>query len=741
MRRPVARDLVDVVLVGGGHAHIQVLRDFAMRPPPGVRLTVVVDTPIAVYSGMVPGFVAGQYERSELEIDVVPLARLAGARVLLAPASAIDPAARRVELAGRPAIPFDLVSLDIGSTVVGLDTPGVAEHCLPTRPIGEFVRTVEDRVARASGAGPVRVAVVGAGAGGVELAFALSERLRSASLDCEVSLVEAGPRILQGYAERLAARVHARATEKGVRVLLHSVVSGVGPGHLLIGGERVAADLVLWVAGAAPNLSFDPAGLPVDERGFISIRETLQIDGLEGAFAVGDCATLTTAPWVPRAGVYAVRQGPVLADNLRRAVSGAALRSYRPQRDFLTLLNLGDGTAIGTKWGRVFAGARAFRLKDRIDRRFMEKFQVLDPAGRVTPEFHLEARMRAEMDVLCGGCAAKLGQSELERVLERLGVRDLSAGVEVGVGDDAAVVHALDGTRIVSSIDQFRAITDDPWLTGRVGAVNAASDVLAKGVAPRYAQAVIALPEAVSVADREELLFQVMDGARTAFDELGVDVIGGHTTTASELMVGFHVEGYAGDSENLLTLDRLGPDQTLVLTKALGTGALFRADMQGRARGTWLASAIDSMLLANAGALPIARDFGATAATDVTGFGLAQHVATMLRASDLAAEIDVGSLPALPGVAELLSAGLRSTFHDENARAARGMDFGPGTADHPLAPLLFDPQTSGGLVFGVPGDDADDAVAALRAVGYSDAAAIGSTKLFSGVRLEVVVGR
>ncbi|MGH7401159.1 MAG: FAD-dependent oxidoreductase, partial [Candidatus Rokuibacteriota bacterium] len=194
MRSPSAPGLRhDLVLVGGGHAHIQVLERWAMAPVPGARLTLVVDRPIAVYSGMVPGFVAGQYSREDLEIDVRPLALRAGARCIIAPAIGLDTSARRLALEGRPPIAYDTVSFDVGSTVGGLDLPGVRDHAVPTRPIGRFVRRVDEVLTAAEGRDTFHVVVVGAGAGGVEVAFALAARLRrERSGRVEVRLLEAG---------------------------------------------------------------------------------------------------------------------------------------------------------------------------------------------------------------------------------------------------------------------------------------------------------------------------------------------------------------------------------------------------------------------------------------------------------------------------------------------------------------------------------------------------------------------
>ncbi len=750
MSRANPRPVTELILVGGGHTHVQVLKSFAMQPPPGVRTTVVVDTPIAVYSGMVPGFVAGQYRAEELEIDVLPLARLAGARVVIARATEVDAAARRLAVEGRASLAYNAISFDIGSTVAGLQVPGVADHALPTRPIGRFVTAAGDRIHRLEderaedGPSDVRVVVVGAGAGGVELAFTLHARLKAGGNEPRVTLVEGGARILPGYSAGLAERVERAAVARGIEILTDRTVSEVQPDRVVTEDSVLPSDLTVWVAGSAPHTFFRDSGLPIDEAGFVRTRSTLQVEGFDEIFAAGDCARLIEYPWVPRAGVYAVRQGPVLLDNLRRFVSGASkLRSYRPQSDFLTLLNLGDGTAIGSKRGLQFSGPWVFRLKDRIDRRFMRRFQMLDMGDEVTSDFAGLAEMRANMDVQCGGCAAKLGQDALERALGRLEPRDTPPWVELSIaeGDDAAAYRTPGGTRVVSSVDQFGPFTDDPFLVGRVGAVNAASDVFAKGVAPRLAQAIIALPTGESSARREELLYQVLSGARSAFDEMGVELVGGHTTSTAELLVGFQIEGFAEPDETLLVLRALEPGRTLILTKPLGTGVLFHADMKGRARGRWFQAAVTSMVMPNGRAAEIARTFGATAMTDITGFGLARHLGGLLNASDRAAVIDLAALPILPGVSRLLASGFRSTAHAENADAVRGISFDPETREHENVPLLFDPQTSGGLLFGVAPELEGEVVEALATAGYPAATAIGSTKLFSDVRLQVTIGR
>ncbi|HEX4952147.1 MAG TPA: selenide, water dikinase SelD [Thermoanaerobaculia bacterium] len=732
----------DLVLVGGGHSHIQVLRRWAMEPVPGVRLTLVVDQPVAVYSGMVPGFVAGQYSAEQLEIDVRPLAMRAGARTIVAAMTGLDADARRLHLAGRPALPYDTASFDVGSTVAGLELPGVAEHALATRPIGRFVRRLDAALARLADRPAPRIVVVGAGAGGTELAFALDARLRrQAGREPRVLLLETGPSILPGYAPAGIRKVEAAAARRGIAIRCGTKVASVtAEAVLLEGGERLPADLVVWVAGAASLPIFAGSGLDLDPQGFVRVGPTLQSPGRPEVFAVGDCASWTAGRPLPKAGVYAVRQGPVLAENLRARLTGFALRPYRPQRDFLSLLNLGDGTAIGGKWGRAVEGPWVFRLKDAIDLRFMRRFQVLDAEGEVTAEFAGATMPAGEM--LCGGCAAKVGESSLTRALSRLEVvHDPAVVMGLAVPDDAAAVESPRGDVVTVTVDSFRAFADDPFLVGNVAAVNAASDLWAKGVAPRFALA------QVNVAERdpdraEETLYQVMAGARAAFDPEGITLVGGHTTIGPELTVGFALFGFAPSEQSLLRISGLVTGDLLVLTKALGTGVLLQGDMRGLARGTWVETAVASMRRSNAAASKVVIRLGSRAATDVTGFGLAGHLGEMLRASGVSARLELGAVPLLPGVASLLARGLRSTAHPENVKARRAIRVAPEARERPELDALFDPQTSGGLLFGVAPERAEEAVASLRAGGDGAAAVIGEVlpARADGALFEVVLG-
>ena len=360
-----------LVLVGGGHAHVEVLRQLAHDPIAGLATCVIADRRHAIYSGMVPGFAAGQYTASEIEVDVAALAAQAGAEWIEARACEIDAEHQRISLVGHSAVDYDIGSLDVGSTVAGLDTPGVRAHALASRPIAELVERV-NRLRRAPEPN-LGLVVVGGGAAGVELAFCLRERLRAADGSApRTRLIEAGPHILAGASAALRRTVERAAQRAGIELRCNARVAAVDAGGVdLVDGARVAGAAVVWVTGAAPHPFVQQSRLPLDDTGFVRVEPTLAVSERPNLFAVGDCASV---PGAAKAGVYAVRQGPVLAANLRALHTKGPLETYTPQRDFLRLLNLGDGSAIAAKWGLALRGDFALRWKDRIDRRWMARY-------------------------------------------------------------------------------------------------------------------------------------------------------------------------------------------------------------------------------------------------------------------------------------------------------------------------------------------------------------------------------
>ncbi|MGE4049357.1 MAG: selenide, water dikinase SelD, partial [Acetobacteraceae bacterium] len=424
-------------------------------------------------------------------------------------------------------------------------------------------------------------------------------------------------------------------------------------------------------------------------------------------FAAGDCATLEGNPR-PKAGVWAVRAGAPLADNLRAAAMHRPLKPWRPQKDALVILGLGDGRAVAWRNGIAVSGGWVWRWKDWIDRRWMRMYQQM----RMAPDPADPMR--------CGGCGAKVGAEVLAGALASLPQAanpDLLIGLDEP--DDAAVLAPPPGQVLVQSVDHFRAFLDDPYVFGQVAAAHALSDLHAMGARPWTALAVAAIPYAAGAKMRAELS-AMLQGATEVLAADGCTLVGGHSGEAEEASLGFAVTGLASP-DHLLRKSGLRPGDILILTKPLGTGLVLAGHMRGLARAAWLQAAIESMCTSNAAAARILRSHGVTACTDVTGFGLAGHLGEMLRASRVAASLWPETIPALPGALDLAVSGVESTLAAENRRALATADFGVVTA------LMIDPQTSGGLLAGIAADRAEACLAALADAGVP-ATAIGAVE-------------
>lgn len=347
-----------LLLVGAGHAHLEILRRQALEPLP-VELTVVTLDRLQIYSGMVPGFLRGTYAQEEIAADVARLTARAGGRLVLGKAVAVDPGGRIVRLESGEEVPYDLASFAVGSNTAGIDAPQVA-GAQGVKPMHR-VLALRERLRSESS-----VAVVGGGAAGVEVALA-----------CQAPKVWLLDRkqLLASYPERFRRRALALLAARGIETRVGQPVAKVEADRLeLADGSEIPADLTIWLTGAVAWPLFQSSGLPLDGRGFLLIDDSLRSLGDPRIFAAGDCGTLDAYPETPKAGVYAVREAPILWESLRAAVLGTAPPRYRPQGSFLSILNTADGRALLHFHGFVSHSRWAWRLKDWIDRRFLAQY-------------------------------------------------------------------------------------------------------------------------------------------------------------------------------------------------------------------------------------------------------------------------------------------------------------------------------------------------------------------------------
>ncbi|WP_418591821.1 selenide, water dikinase SelD [Ponticoccus sp. (in: a-proteobacteria)] len=702
---PATRDLV---LIGGGHTHALVLRKWGMAPLPGARLTLVNPAPTTPYSGMLPGYLAGHYRRDALEIDLVRLARFAGARLILGRAEGIDLAGGHVKVPGRPDVAFDVLSVDIGVTSDLPDLPGFADHAVAAKPLAPFARAWSRYL---QGTGPASVAVIGGGIAGAEIALALTHALRARGRTPRVHLVERHT-ILSGLHAGQASGLRAALQAAGIEVHEQTEAARIDAEGVLTNRGRIEAGFVCAAAGARAQPWLARSGLSTTE-GFLDIAADLRCSDPR-VFAAGDCAHMVETPR-PKAGVYAVRQAPVLFDNLRATLSGqTALRRYRPQGDYLKLISLGRKSAIGGRFGLTVSGPWVWRWKDRIDRRFMDRFHALPamPAPDL-PRHHSAGLVEALGDKpLCGGCGAKLGQSVLAQATGPGGLP----------GDDAAIL-TIGGETTVMSTDHLREMVRDPVTMARIAAHHALGDILAMGAQPVSATATVILPR-LSPELASRTLAELMQAARAVLAEAGAEIVGGHSSQGSELTVGFTLLGRC--ARRPITLAGAQPGDRLILTKPLGSGVVMAAEMAGEAPGAAAAEALELMTQSQLRAATLLG--AARAMTDVTGFGLLGHLRNICLNSGTGAWIRLDRVPLMPGALALAERGVHSSLLAENRLAF------PDLPRSPAHDLLLDPQTAGGLLAAVP--ETAGLIEALRAAGYR-AEEIGEVTAASG-RIEVV---
>jgi len=439
---PVIKDLV---LIGGGHSHLSVLKYFAMNPVPGLRLTLITRDLHTPYSGMLPGYIAGHYQYDEAHIDLRPLAQFAQARIYHAEVNDIDFANNNVICNGRPPIHFDFISINIGSKPGTLHIPGADNFAMPVKPIDRFLIQWDQLVDKITNAeSDFHLAVVGGGAGGVEMALATQHRLqqllkqRDRSNDflpqdllkldlLKLDLYCDSDHILPSHNKQVQKRFSRILQQRNIKTHTNHRIREVQQSYLINdNGEQYPADAVIWVTNASAPTWLANTGLDVDAEGFITVNDCLQSTSHENVFAAGDIAAVLNHPR-PKSGVFAVRQGPPLARNLARAVQNEQLKPFSPQKNFLGLISTGDKYAVASHSNWSLEGAWLWKIKDWIDRRFMDNFNVLPEMEQESvPQFNQAMADKKTLHEIssiamrCGGCGAKVGSTVLSRVVNRL---------------------------------------------------------------------------------------------------------------------------------------------------------------------------------------------------------------------------------------------------------------------------------------------------------------------------------
>lgn len=721
---PYVRDLV---LLGAGHANVQVLRYYGMYPQPGIRVTVVAREPHSPYSGMLPGYVYGRYSWEEIHIDLAKLTTYANARLIAAEALRVNPEQNVISFEARPDLRYDCLAINTGGE------PGIKyrhlNHVVPVKPIGKFTKNWERILTTIDPTKQRNLTIVGGGPGSVEVALAIRELHGNAFA---ITLVTADPFILAQHNRGVRRITEKELARSDIEYRINYSVSDIDNTHVTSeNGDRIKADLVLWVAGVEAPSWISESGFDVDRNGFIKVDRNLRSLSHNNVFAAGDMVCLVGQER-PKSGVYAVRAGPILSQNTHRFLAKRRLKKYNAQRLALAILRLPDNQALASKGPLCLKSKLISVWKHRIDVKFMQRFERFP---MVKPAFLQRKRFKASKELAtsmrCGGCGSKLGANLLDRVLKRLGTAE-NREYLTGIGDDSAIVEVRTES-IAATCDQFRSMVTDPYRFGRISANHALNDLYAMGSEPSIALAMVTIPLMNSTL-MEEDLYQTLAGALYAFRQANVQLVGGHSAEGPELAIGFAVIG-SSPTKPFFKSNML-PGQDLILTKPLGTGLILAGNMHRKTRAMDLVNCIEIMEQSNAEAASIFANCEASVMTDVTGFGLLGHVAELSLHSSVRTHLNLSKIPLMSGVKELVSANIRSSLHDSNQQVLPKYDIAAEIKTLELVPLL-DPQTCGGLIAAVPKNRTGECLAALRKTGYTNASIVGST-FDSGISRVVV---
>ena len=731
----VSRPQIDLVLIGGGHAHVSVLRSFGMKPEAGLRITVISDVLDAPYSGMLPGYVEGVWSYDDMHINLPRLCQFAGARLICGSVNDVDLAEQRIEIEDAAPVRYDLLSINSGAQPDLEAIAGAGQHAIAVKPISHFIKKLPEHINN-----DTQISIIGGGAAGVELALAFRTRYHSQGLTPDIAIINRQNRLMPSAPKTVSGWLDNICTNRNIS-LYHDceVTKLTKTGINTKDGQHIASDIHFLVTAVKPASWIRQMDTSHDESGFLQTRPTLQLLDYDTVFAAGDVAQIANNER-PKAGVFAVRAGPVLARNIRALLAGSRLYHYRPQQRYLALVGLGNKQAIAIR-GKFSAKAGwLWTLKCWIDKRFMDKFNAL-PQLSVNevnyPKYISDLQPESTASILyCAGCGSKAGSEILSRTISEARQIAIGCGAEPSYLpdpenlSDSAETALPENTTIIQSIDTLSQHISDPFLFGRIAALHAMSDIFVSGGTMLNAMAHMVAKRG-SLALQQRDLTAMLAGAMVECATHSCTLSGGHSVAGEEASFGLSVTGTISEqAKTCLSAPKMaGQHYHLILTKPIGIGVILAAQMKAGAPGFAISAAIKTMLESNALPARLLLESGAIGMTDVTGFGLAGHGRQLLAQKQFSGAIlYLDDVPVIEGALALSRNGIASSLFPQN-KAAQSFEIDhAGIVDKALLfviDLLFDPQTSGGVLALVPENRVETCLSSLHAGGVVSARSVG----------------
>ena len=692
----------DLVLIGGGHSHLSVLMKLSKKPLNGNRITLItneIDTP---YSGMIPGYIEGIYSWRDSHIDLYRLCLKLNVRFIHAEVERVSAHEKEIYFKDRPKIKFDVLSINTGIQSNNREIKGAAKYCLPVKPISKLTNNFLNKITNFKS-----IAFIGGGAGSVELALAIKKRFLNINQDIKITIITGKRGLLSTFPQKTKLTSLKTLEKFKIDIIEYKRVLEVKPKQIILSDKSMLKiDKAILSTNSMTPKWLTKSDILLTKDNYILVNKSFQTN-YKYVFASGDVIDFNNQN-LKKAGVFAVRSGKPLAINIKQFILGKKLVEYKFNKNYLALIGTSKRSAIATKYNLTFNSRFFFYLKKYIDQNFIKKFSDF----RIRKKFTLDAlktdvlnifvkhkeKITDENDIMqCKGCAAKVPLNALKQALPK----DI-----VSTSEDAVSVPGH--PELYQTVDMISSIITDPFLLGKIAANHSISDMVSVNSKITSAMMILQLPLSKTEINSRDLE-QVLLGANEIFKTIDCPLIGGHTMIGKDKdpIIGFSILGQKQKKIKIVKNRRkIKTKDLLILTEKIGSGLIFAGINNYLIDSYFQIDVIKQMIKGNLNFGKISNQLNILSMTDITGFGLANHLLNLIKRDNSKTGLTIypNKIPLFQGVNECLNKDIKSSLFKSNYDIAQ-KDIIYKRDKSKLDNILYDPQTVGGIAFIIPQEE------------------------------------
>src|SRR6056300_1451653 len=673
----------DLVLIGGGHSHLLVLMKLSKRPIKGNRITLItneIDTP---YSGMIPGYIEGIYSWRDSHIDLCRLCLKLNVRFIHAEVERVSAYNKEIYFKDRPKIKFDVLSINTGIQSNNSDIKGAAKYCLPVKPISKLANNFLNKITNYKS-----IAFIGGGAGSVELALAIKKRFLNINQEIKITLISGKRGLLSAFPQKTKLISQETLKKFKIDIIEYNRVLEVTPKQIILSDKSILRiDKAILSTNSMTPKWLTRSDILLTRDNYILVNKSFQTN-YKYVFASGDVIDFDNQN-LKKAGVFAVRSGKPLAVNIKKFIIGKNLLEYKFNKNYLALIGTSKASAIATKYNLTFNSKFFFYLKSYIDKRFIKKFS----------DFRIRKITDENNFMQCKGCAAKVPLNALRKALPQ---------EIVSTSEDAVSVPNYPD--LFQTVDMINSIITDPFILGKIAANHSISDLVSVNSQITSAMMILQLPFSKTEINSRDLE-QVLLGAKEIFKLVDCPLIGGHTMIGKDKdpVIGFSILGQKQNKmESIKNRRNIKTKDLLILTERIGSGLIFAGINNYLIDSHFQIDVIKQMIKGNINFGKICNQLNILSMTDITGFGLANHLLNLIKRDNSKTGLTIypNKIPLFEGVNECINKNIKSSLFESNYDIAQ-KDIIYKRDKSKIDNIIYDPQTVGGIAFIIPQEEKD----------------------------------